>query len=133
MFFDKKKAKGEISDRISEKTAGKNRQFSQNGTVFMDGISCFFSFFDQKRAKGEISDRTSEKTVCKKKAIITKRNGFFEGYIVFFFYKKRAKVKFQTEFQEKPPAKIREFLQNVTVYLQSTSCFYSFERYIVLF
>ena len=70
----------------------------------------------------------SEKTVCKKTTIFTKRKGFFGGYIVFllFFDKNRAKVRFQSEFQEKPPAKTRQFLQNVTVYLQSTSCFYSF-------
>ena len=38
MFFDKKKAKGEILDRISEKTACKKRQFSQkNLTVFLKG------------------------------------------------------------------------------------------------
>ena len=69
----------------------------------------------------------SEKTVRKKTTIFTKRNSFFAGYIVFLLFcdKKRAKVRFQTKFQEKPSAKTRKLLQNVTVYLQSASCFYS--------
>ena len=35
-------------------------------------------------------------------------------------------MRFQREFQKKPPAKKRQFSQNVTVFLQGTSCFFSY-------
>ena len=35
-------------------------------------------------------------------------------------------MRFQREFQKKPPAKKRQLSQNVTVFLQGTSCFFSY-------
>ena len=69
---------------------------------------------------------------CQKKnykntTFFTKRNGFFAGehvFLIFFWQKKGQRVRFQREFQKKPPEKKRQFSQNVTVF---------FAGYIVFF
>ena len=133
LFFDQNKGSGwYFSKNIRKNHLQKNDSFQKTVAVFLQSTSCFLicCFLTKKRAKGEISHRIWEKTARKKTTFFTKRNGFFAGvhhvFLIVFWQKKGQKVRFQREFQKKPPAKKRQFSQNVTVFLQGTSCFFSY-------
>ena len=52
MFFEKKKVKGEISDRNSEKNACKKTTIFTKRNGFFEGYIVFFKlFFDQKKGQ----------------------------------------------------------------------------------
>ena len=79
IFFVKKSAEGEISDRFSGKTQYNRASiFTKQKWFFMLGRACCFNqFLVKKRTNREISGRFSGKDPYNITTIFPKRNGFF--------------------------------------------------------
>ena len=126
-FLTKKKAKGEISDIISEKTVCKKTTIFTKRNGFFEGYIVFYVFFYQKKGK-RWGDRNFRKKHTEKndnfhktKRILSKEHRLV---LVVFDQKKGKKLSFQTDFQIRASAK-KQFLQSITVLVKGISCFFS--------
>ena len=109
MFFRCFLSKKEQNVRFQNDYQGKpliiERQFSQNGTVFMVGTACFFNWVLVEKQR-ENSGRFSRKAPYNRTTIFSKRNGFYDRCFLFFdvfLSKKRTKGEISDRFSAKTP------------------------------
>ena len=96
-----------------EKITILKRKCLQNVAFLHLRVHLFVVVFYQKKKKAEILDKRSGKTPCTRATNLKKCNVFFllvhSLFLVVFCLKKQQKVRFQTNFQQKPPVPERQF------------------------